>query len=126
MPLPAVPPSVPPEITELAWLLGARDTADAATPTREFWTAAGDVLWGVGFSSAGGGTRYEILKLERGKAGVRLVAQPDGGSPTAFPLVSSDGRSATFENPAHDDPQRIRYARKGRGLVASVGRIEDP
>ena len=40
--------------------------------------------------------------------------------PVGFRLVASDGTSATFENPAHDFPQRIQYRRDGDRLVATI------
>ena len=49
---------------------------------------------------------------------------PQGGAPVAFALVRHDTASATFENPAHDYPQRIVYARDGDTLTATISAID--
>ena len=41
-----------------------------------------------------------------------------------FALVRHDGTSATFENAAHDYPQRIAYARDGDTLTATISAID--
>lgn len=64
---------------------------------------------------------YEQVRiLERGG---RLVyaAAPSGQAPAEFQSVSVTDSSVTFENPAHDFPQRVLYRRiGGDSLVARV------
>lgn len=59
---------------------------------------------------------FEFLRIESDRGQLALVAQPRGGPPTRFALTRLDGRSAVFENPSHDFPKRIVYARKGDAL----------
>ena len=52
------------------------------------------------------------------------LAQPNGGPGVGFYLVRAEGTTATFENPTHDFPQRIRYARDGDMMVATISRLD--
>ena len=52
------------------------------------------------------------------------IAQPGGGAPVAFGLVRHGTTSATFENAAHDYPQRIHYARDGETMTATISAID--
>jgi predicted NAD/FAD-dependent oxidoreductase len=47
-------------------------------------------------------------------------AMPAGGPPTEFHWVHSAEPGLTFLNAAHDYPQRIRYWRDGRFLMAEI------
>jgi hypothetical protein len=52
------------------------------------------------------------------------LAQPGGRAPVAFRLAAREGTSATFENPTHDFPQRIRYVRAGETLTATISAMD--
>jgi len=55
-------------------------------------------------------TRWtEHLRIEEVGQLVQYVATPEGHAPTAFRLTLLGAYQAVFENPAHDDPQRIAY-----------------
>ena len=84
----------------------------------EQWTAAGNVFWGVAF---GPGSSFDVMRIDAEKGAVRFVGQPNGSAPVQFPRVDAEEGSVTFLNPAHDNPKRVRYAVKGRKLVAGVG-----
>ena len=45
---------------------------------------------------------------------------PGGQNRTPFNWVASDEQSVTFVNESHDYPQRIRYWRDGKELVAEI------
>ena len=45
---------------------------------------------------------------------------PSGEDRTPFHWVASRSRDVTFVNAAHDYPQRIRYWREGKELVAEI------
>lgn len=51
------------------------------------------------------------------------VAQRGGRPPTDFVLTELTPDSATFENPAHDFPKMIRYAKRGDGTLEA--RVSD-
>jgi hypothetical protein len=66
-------------------------------------------------------TAFEFLRIVERDGGLVYVAQPGGRPPTEFVLTAIGADSATFENPAHDFPKRIRYAKRADGsLEASV------
>jgi hypothetical protein len=113
-------------IADLAWMSGQWETTDGAT--EEAWTAprAGMML-GVGRTIHGGIVReYEFLRLQAGADGVPVYwGSPNGAAPVGFRLTLAGPSSATFDNPAHDYPQRIRYRRDGDALVATVSAIDD-
>jgi len=55
--------------------------------------------------------------------GLVYVAQRGGRPPTDFVLTELIPDSATFENPAHDFPKMIRYAKRGDGTLEA--RVSD-
>jgi hypothetical protein len=109
----------------LAWLVGEWCTeAGQGEQTCERWApmARGEMR---GTSETRRGA--EIVSAETMRiiddAG-RLVfhAEPKGQAPADFPsIVRDDALSAlTFENRAHDYPQRVRYWREGALLMAEI------
>ena len=88
--------------------------------------SVGGVMLGASRSGRGEDLReFEFLRLHGGAdGGVSYLAQPGGGAPVAFRLVRHDAASAIFENPAHDYPQRITYAREGDTLTATISLID--
>ena len=82
----------------------------------------------IGYSRSGRGEtvrEFEFIRLQAGEDGiVAYLAQPGGRAAVSFRLVARDGSSATFENPDHDFPQRIRYSRNGETLTATISAID--
>jgi hypothetical protein len=115
-------------VSDLAWLGGSWETQAAnGRWTEENWSAPrGGVMLGYSRSGAGETVReFEFLRLQAGADGVpAYFAQPGGQPPVAFRLTARDGTSATFDNPAHDFPQRIRYVRTGDTLVATISALD--
>ena len=65
---------------------------------------------------------YEHLRIhDRGGKAV-YVAMPSGQAMTEFEAVTTSDSLVTFENAAHDFPQRIIYRRRGADSV--IARIE--
>lgn len=91
----------------------------------ETWVGAGSGLLAGTNVTRGERASFEWLRVSAGSAGgLSYWSSPDGRSPpTEFAMVSNDGQRAVFENPQHDFPQRIVYARDGDVLRA---RIEGP
>ena len=115
--------AAPVSVADLAWMSGSWETAEGERWTEEVWVAPrGGVMMGLSRSGRGETVReFEYIRLQAGADGVPVYwASPGGGSPVAFRLVASDSASATFENPAHDFPQRIHYRRDGDRLVATI------
>ena len=114
-------------VDDLAWLAGQWVTEADGRWTEESWTTPrGGVMLGVSRSGRGDSLReYEFIRIAAGDGGaLAYIAQPQGRAPVVFALVRHDGNSATFENAAHDYPQRIAYARDGDALTATISAID--
>lgn len=117
----------PAKVDDLAWMAGSWVQEKDGRWTEEYWTLPrGGVMLGASRSGRDGALReFEFLRVQSGEGrAIAYVAQPGGGGPVAFPLVQHDAMSATFENPAHDYPQRIRYARDGDVMTATISAID--
>ncbi|WP_428632087.1 DUF6265 family protein [Sphingopyxis sp.] len=117
----------PATVDDLAWIAGDWSREEGERWTEERWTAPrGGVM--LGHSRSGRGTamrEFEFLRMQADADGVPVyLAQPGGRAPVAFRLTQHDATSATFDNPAHDYPQRIVYAREGQRLTATISMID--
>jgi hypothetical protein len=113
-----LPETLPEELVPLTFLVGRWEKGKHA----EHWVAIGDVLYGIAF---GPDDHFEVLTIESVGGQVRYVAQPGGEAKTIFALDRAESGEAIFLNPAHDEPQRIRYTlRDERRLEAAVGQIQ--
>jgi hypothetical protein len=114
-------------VDDLGWLAGDWVSEADGRWTEESWTAPRGAMM-IGHSRSGRGDvlrEFEFLRIGRGEDGaVAYTAMPQGGAPVAFALVRHDKASATFENAAHDYPQRIAYARAGDTLTATISAID--
>lgn len=119
-------------VDDLAWMAGswsadAPDHGNGGRWTEEYWTIPrGGVMLGASRSGRGEALgEFEFLRIEADADGTpAYIAQPGGRAPVAFRLVQHDAASATFENAAHDYPQRIRYVRDGNTLTATISAID--
>ena len=114
-------------VDDLAWLAGQWSREEGERWTEESWTPPrGGVMLGHSRSGRGDALReFEFLRVQAGADGVpAYIAQPGGRAPVAFALVRRDATSATFENPSHDYPQRIAYARTGDTMTATISLID--
>jgi len=114
-------------VADLAWLAGDWVSEADGRWTEESWTAPrGGVMLGHSRSGRGDSLReFEFIRIAAGDDGaLAYIAMPQGGAPVAFRLVRHDKASATFENAAHDYPQRIAYARSGDTLTATISAID--
>ena len=112
-------------IADLAWL--ARPWVGDAGPVRveERWTpAAGGAMLAVSRTLKDGRmVAFEYLRIVERDGGLVYVAQPQGRPPTDFVLTALEGRTARFENPAHDFPKVIEYALGADGVLQA--RVSD-
>ena len=114
-------------VDDLAWLAGQWTSEAGERWTEESWTAPrGGVMLGHSRSGRGDALReYEFIRIAHGADGaLAYIAMPQGGAPVVFALVRHDDNSATFENAAHDYPQRIAYVRDGDTLTATISAID--
>ncbi|HTU11666.1 MAG TPA: DUF6265 family protein [Allosphingosinicella sp.] len=118
----------PAAVAELGWMSGRWESLSASGRwTEESWSAPrGGVMLGYSRAGAGEAVReFEFLRLQAGADGVpAYLAQPGGRPPVAFRLTARDGTSATFDNPQHDFPQRIRYVRTGDTMTATISALD--
>jgi DNA-binding FadR family transcriptional regulator len=65
---------------------------------------------------------FEFLRIEPRGGTPTYVAQPGGGTATAFGATVVSDTAVTFENLQHDFPQRIIYRRIGKRLARRAHR----
>ena len=121
----AARPGDPParaSIAQVAWLAGSWSGDAGTAKVEERWTPpAGGAMLAVSRTVKGDRmTAFEFLRIVEKDGGLVYVAQPGGRPPTEFVLTALDVASATFENPAHDFPKRIRYAKRADGSLEAT------
>ena len=120
--LPQTP--APGSIDQLAWLSGCWSMTRPDGVTEEQWMKpSGGTMIGMGRTVRGGKTtEYEFLQIREAGGKLAYVAKPSGQAEATFPIASMSADAVTFENPAHDFPQRIIYKRLSETSVTA--RIE--
>ena len=117
------------KLEPLAWLAGSWTTKLGPMTVEEHWIEPkGGLMLGCSRTVAGEkAVEFEFLRLEERDGGkVVYVAHPNAKPGTEFVLTGSEGDAWTFENPEHDFPRKIRYARNSDGSVtATVSGEED-
>jgi hypothetical protein len=114
---PVAPPVAPAGIGQVAWISGDWTGAMGTSTLEERWspgnggamiatsrTLRGDVM-----------TAFEFLCVFERNDTLVYAAMPNGGAQTEFTLTKINADSATFENPTHDFPKMIRYAKRADG-----------
>jgi hypothetical protein len=106
-------------LAQLAWLAGTWRGTDGPATFEERWTpAAGGAMLAVTRTLRGDRmVAFEFLRIIERDGSLVYIAQPNGRSPTEFTLTALTADSATFENPSHDFPKMIRYARRADGSL---------
>jgi uncharacterized protein DUF6265 len=110
-------------IADVAWIAGAWSGNAGPVGLEERWTpAAGGAMLGVSRTVKDSRmVAFEFLRIVERNGTLLYIAQPNGRPPTEFTLTAFDAQSATFENPAHDFPKKIRYAKRpDGGLEATI------
>lgn len=116
------------EADPLAWLTGYWCTAgDGGSQTCEQWAPTrGGVKLATAQTVRGGKSGFvEFLSISvDGQAVALEVLSPGGGPAGTFRAVRHAPQGVTFENPAHDYPQRIHYWREGDILHAEIMKLD--
>jgi hypothetical protein len=102
-------------------------TEDGASWSDEVWTdARGGLMLGIARTGFGPKLNsWEIAQIRQKPDGtISFLAQPQGKPPSEFPMVLVSEEAIEFANPAHDYPQRIRYWRQGKLLMADISKID--
>jgi hypothetical protein len=115
------------QLDSVAFIAGHWERQGKDGRVDEIWLpSAGGFLLGMSREvREGKKTLFEYLRIEERPDGVFYVASPQGGPPTDFRLVKSEGSHAVFENPTHDFPQRIEYWMDGQGLAAKISSLDE-
>lgn len=111
-----VPAHAQQEVDRLGWMAGCWRAEGAEPGSVEQWTApAGGTMLGMSRTVRAGRTaEFEFMQLRHLADGtLAFVPQPAGRPPTVFRLLRLADAEVVFENPEHDFPQRIAYARDG-------------
>ena len=111
------------DVEKLAWMAGSWAQETGTSTVRETWLSPKDgTMSGVSQTNRAGKPAFvEYMKISVEPAGATFTAMIAGQPSTSFVLVAGPDGEATFENKAHDFPQRVIYRRCGVDLC---GRIE--
>jgi hypothetical protein len=106
-------------LADVAWIAGTWIGGQGPLSLEERWTpAAGGAMLGVSRTIKDNRmVAFEFLRIVERNGGLVYVAQPNGAPPTEFTLTGVDATTATFENPSHDYPKMIRYAKQADGSL---------
>jgi hypothetical protein len=112
-------------LANLSWLAGcweSRDEGKNLFISEQWMKPAGGMMLGIGRTvKSGKAVDYEFMRIEQRGADMFYVARPkENKEDTSFMLVKWGLNAATFENPAHDFPQRIIYSLRKSGLFARI------
>ncbi len=112
----------PADLQSLAWLQGCWAQRAAERIVEEQWMAprAGTML---GMSRTVRGDKlvaHESVLLRERDGRFEYAVSPSGQAPTVFTSISVGANRVVFENPTHDFPQRVAYARDGAELRAWI------
>lgn len=109
-------------IARVAWLQGCwRMNLDGQTVDEQWMAPAGGAMLGISRTVKGERlVEFEFVLLRERDGTLVYVAHPSGQPGGEFPLKHVDDDSVTFENTAHDFPQRIGYRRRGDRLDAWI------
>lgn len=117
-----------PTLDDVAWLLGAWETAvdEHGCTYHEVWRRDSDMLFtGHAHEECAAAMTErepfdEDLRIESEARGLVYVAWPTGQARTEFDFTSGDANGFVSENPDHDFPTRIEYRRTETGIDAIV------
>jgi hypothetical protein len=110
-------------LARLEWMAGCWEGVSGPRVVEEHWTRPRAGLMLGASRTVQGDSLVEFEQVKLLERGGRLVfaAAPSRQAPAEFVSIAVSDSSATFENLAHDFPQRIIYRRIGRdSLLARV------
>ena len=109
-------------IDQVAWLQGCWQMDAGARVVEEQWMAPrGGVMLSMGRTVRDGKlVEYESVVLREQDGKLAYEAHPSGQPSAVFVSTTIDVSTVVFENPTHDYPQRVGYARNGDSLLAWI------
>jgi hypothetical protein len=110
----------------LAWFDGTWCTPPGAEQTCERWGAPmGGVKAGTSQTVKDGkSVVIELVTIDLNGPKAQVQVFMNGRPPVPFTETARTAESMTFENGAHDYPQRIRYWRDGALLRAEISKLD--
>jgi len=111
-------------LDRVRWLAGCWELRRGTRVTLEMWMPpAGGLMLGASRTVVGGTVReWEQVRLSVRDGRLVYTALPSGQPEAEFTAAAVTDSGFTVENPAHDFPQRISYAR--RSADSLLARIE--
>jgi len=110
-------------VAQVAWMAGCWELTSGTRVVEEQWTRPrGGLMLGVGRTVRGDSLiEYEQVRLFERDGHLVYAAAPSGQTPAEFVSTVLSDSAVTFENLAHDFPQRVIYRRDGAdSLLARV------
>lgn len=120
---PPVVTRAPATIAQVEWISGVWTGTSGQATVEERWTpAAGGSMIAVSRTLRNSSMlAFEFLCIAERDGSLVYTAMPNGRTPpTHFMLTSLTADAATFENPSHDYPKMIRYAKKPDGSLETT------
>jgi Domain of unknown function (DUF6265) len=120
-------PAAKPTLQDFAWLAGHWRIEQGDRLIDEQWMApGGGLMMGMARNVQAGKVReYEFTMLRQEPNGdILYIASPAKQAEATFKLTSLRSGEAVFENPEHDFPKKIVYARQADGSLLAW--IEGP
>jgi hypothetical protein len=112
-----------PTIARVGWMAGCWEQAAGGRLIEEQWMRPrAGLMLGMSRTVVGDSLReYEQVALSLRGTQLVYAATPARQAPAEFASTAVSDSAVTFENPAHDFPQRIIYRRRGAdSLIARV------
>jgi len=118
--------AAPSDLAQLSWLAGTWQLRNGEKLTEEHgFPLKRSTMMGVSHTYDEKTTHFfEFLRIASQKGTQACLAQPGGRPLVPFLAVQLDGEQVVFENPKHDNPQRIRYERTEKGVTATVSLLD--
>ena len=109
-------------IADVAWIAGTWIGGDSGVSSEERWTSpAGGAMLAVSRTVKGDRlVAFEYLRIVEQAGTLVYIAQPNGRPPVEFTLTHLEHELAVFENPTHDFPKVIRYAKRKDGALEAT------
>jgi hypothetical protein len=113
-------------LEDLHWLKGCwRSDGDGPAITEVWLAPPMPALIGYAYTMEDGALLgWEQTRIEVIDGLPHFIAMPNGGAPVRFPMTQTEAGRVTFENPEHDFPQRVSYARTADRLSAEISRLD--
>ena len=112
-----------PRVHQVGWLTGCWERASGRRMVEEQWMRPrGGLMLGAGRTVDGDSlVEFEQVRILERAGRLVYAAAPSGQAPAEFESIAVTDSSVTFENAAHEFPQRVLYRRVGAdSLIARV------